>query len=175
MAVQQKAWLAVVNLLLGDNLVQLQARDVARAGAIFRGKSIAIYGRGHNAALAATYLAPNQEGLQWYILRDGFVSFRQFIDRPKSMQVSYRLVSGNGRDAPFDHEIPSAYFPFNALRSFDLPQLLSATPAEGLIVNPINGDWERMNAEENPEEAIGRFLKKLPGRTNGRTPGPPAF
>jgi acetyl esterase/lipase len=26
--------------VLGDNLVQLQARDVARAGAVFRGKSI---------------------------------------------------------------------------------------------------------------------------------------
>jgi hypothetical protein len=42
-----------------------------------------------------------------------------------------------------------------------LPQLLSATPARGLIVNPINGDWERMNVEENPEEAIARFLNKL--------------
>ena len=61
----------------------------------------------------------------------------------------------------FDHEIPLAYFSFDALRNFDLPQLLAATPAPRLIVNPINGDWERMNVEENPDEAVGRFLNKL--------------
>ena len=161
MAVLQKGWLAVVNLLLGDNLIALQAHDVARAGAVFRGKPIAVYARGNNAALAATYLIPNQEGLQWYILRDGFVSFRQFIERPKSLEASYRLRGADGRNMWFDREIPLAYFPFDALRWFDLPQLLSASAARGLVLNPINGDWESMTVEDNVEEAIGRFLNKL--------------
>jgi hypothetical protein len=174
MAVLQKGWLAVVNLLLGDNLVLLQARDLGRAGAVFRGKPIAVYARGNNAALAAMYLIPNQDGLKWYILRDGFVSFRQFIDRPKSLEASYRLRGGDGRNMWFDREIPLGYFPFDALRSFDLPQLVRATSVPGLVVNPINGDWERMNGEEargyvpaglrvvsedNPEAAIVRFVQ----------------
>jgi hypothetical protein len=44
----------------------------------------------------------------------------------------------------FDREIPLGYFPFDVLRTFDLPQLVVATSAPGLIVNPINGDWELM-------------------------------
>ena len=38
---------------------------------------------------------------------------------------------------------------------------LQLPAARGLVVSPINGDWERMSAEENSEEAIGRFLNKL--------------
>jgi Acetyl xylan esterase (AXE1) len=148
-------------------------RLTGRAGAVFRGKPIAVYARGNNAALAAMYLVPNQDGLRWYILRDGFVSFRQFIDRPKSLEASYRLRGGDGRNMWFDREIPLGYFPFDVLRSFDLAQLVAATSAPGLVVNPIDGDWERMNgdeargyvpaglrvvSEDNPEGAIVRFV-----------------
>ena len=35
---------------------------------------------------------------------------------------------------------PAPFFAFDALRSFDLPQLLATSKAQGLIVNPRDGD-----------------------------------
>src|SRR5262249_30204917 len=87
--------------------------------------------------------------LRWYLLRDGFLSFRAFLDRPKSLPASYRLLpEDRDRTTAFDREVPASFFAFDALRSFDLPQLLAASQAEGLVVNPVDGDWGRL-----PEEA----------------------
>jgi dienelactone hydrolase len=173
--VMQKGWLGAVSLLLGDDYVGLQARDLARAAALFAGKPVAIYARGPNAALAATYLVPNQERLAWFILRDGFLSLRHLIDRPESMPASFRLrAADRNRTLWFDRELPLPYCPFDALRRFDLPQLLAATAARGIVVNPIDGDWKRMPAaqarqlisarhivvtEDNPERAIIEALR----------------
>jgi hypothetical protein len=55
----------------------------------------------------------------------------------------------------FDHEIPAAFFAFNALRSFDLPQLLYTSRADGLVVNPLDGDRERL-----PEHVARGLLRR---------------
>src|SRR5207237_4682804 len=109
--------------------------------------------RGPNASLAATYAIarasePGRTPLRWYLLREGFQSYRAFLDRPRSLPVSYRLLAEDrDRTTAFDREIPAAFFAFDALRSFDLPQLLATSRARGLIVNPRDGDRGRLPAE----------------------------
>ncbi|HEX8986047.1 MAG TPA: prolyl oligopeptidase family serine peptidase [Bryobacteraceae bacterium] len=144
---RKTGWVFAVSLLLGENFVERQGSDIARVAASL--KASGIYARGHNAALAAAYaVARGPSTLRWFILRDGFVSFHQFIDRPESMRASYALQAVDPPEGgTYDREIPSHYFPFGALRTFDIPDLLAASPARrGLVVNPIDGDWKRMPA-----------------------------
>ncbi len=167
-ATDKTGWMFAVSLLLGENFVGRQAWDIGRviealgAAGAFPGKPIGLYARGQDACLAATYAiaratGPRQVALRWYVFRDGFVSYRAFIDRPQSLPASYRLLTEDrDRTTAFDSEIPAQFFPFDALRSFDLPQLLAASPAEGLIVNPLDGDRVRL------PEAVAR--KVLPPR-----------
>ena len=163
-----------VDLLLDENFVQLQGSDIARVVASLKARGI--YARGHNAALAAAYaVARSPATLRWFILRDGFISFHQFIDRPESMRASYALQAAEPSEgATYDREIPYHYFPFGALRAFDIPDLLAASPARrGLVVNPIDGDWNRMPAagarkllpanvevvaDADPLRGVARFL-----------------
>jgi dienelactone hydrolase len=177
-ALTKPGWVFAVSLLLDENFVGHQGSDIARVVEAFDARGI--YARGHNAALAAAYAVARRPGtLRWFILRDGFVSFRQFVDRPESMRASYVLdavaPSGLGK---YDREVPSFYFPFGALRAFDIPDLLAATPARrGLVVNPIDGDWNRMPAsrartlvpgnvavvsETDPQPQVRRFLEQVP-------------
>jgi dienelactone hydrolase len=157
-AVDENGWVFAVSLLLGENFVGRQAWEIGRvfealgtAGA-FPGKPLGLYARGQDACLAATYAIARASGseptalkLKWYLLRDGFVSYRAFIDRPRSLPASYRLLrEDRDRTTAFDREIPAAFFAFDALRSFDLPQLLAVSRADGLIVNPLDGDREQL-------------------------------
>ena len=151
-------------------------RPVTSAGCIealgaagaFSGKPIGLYARGQDACLAATYAiaratGPRQVALRWYVFRDGFLSYRAFIDRPQSLPASYRLLTEDReRTTAFDREIPAQFFPFDALRSFDLPQLLAASPAEGLIVNPLDGDRVRL------PEAVAQGAPRARPRRFGR-------
>jgi dienelactone hydrolase len=157
-ATDKMGWVFAVSLLLGENFVGRQAWDLGRVFEAlgspggFPGKPVGLYARGQNASLAATYAiartpdpARGRARLRWYLLRDGFLSYRAFIDRPRSLPLSYRLLpEDRDRTSAFDREIPASFFAFDALRSFDLPQLLDASQAEGLIVNPLDGDRERL-------------------------------
>jgi dienelactone hydrolase len=159
LATSKTGWIAAVSLLLGENFVERQARDlVAAAGATE--KPLALYARGDNAALAATYaVAGLGNRLRWYALRGGFSSFRQFLDRPESLARSYALFS-DSRDperlAAYDREIPFGYFVFDALRRFDLPQLLGRSPARGYLIDPVDGDWKRLNRTPEVDMSCAR-------------------
>jgi dienelactone hydrolase len=147
-SIAQKGWAAAVSLLLGENLVGQQALDLERAihSVQSAGKRIAVYARGHNAALAATYAAARNPTVAAWILRDGFVTYHHFIERPAEQKKSFVLhAADRDRTTAFDREIPFMYVPFNALRHFDLPDLLSLANRV-LVVNPIDGDWNRMAA-----------------------------
>ena len=158
LATDEKGWIFSVSLLLGDNFIWRQAGDILAAAtamhatAALASKPIALYARGHNSSLAATYAigqdARNTNSiLRWYALRNGFLSYRQFIDRPASMRASYRLLDEDRREdrlTAFDREIPFWYVPFDVLRAFDLPQLLTASRARGLVIDSIDGDWNPM-------------------------------
>ena len=193
-ATDKNGWVFAVSLLLGENFVGRQAWDVGRVleflrmpGA-FPGKPFGIYARGENACLAATYaIARASDGggnvLRWYLLRDGFLSFRAFLDRPKSLAESYRLMpEDRDRTTAFDREIPAQFFVFDALRMFDLPQLLAASQAKGLFVNPRDGDWGLLSAEAagsilprsaraicaaEPGPRVEEFLKEVLGQVDG--------
>jgi hypothetical protein len=181
-------WVFAVSLLLRENFVGRQAWDIGRAlealtaDGAFPGKPVGLYARGPNACLAATYAIgrasePGRTPLRWYVLRDGFLSYRAFFDRPRSLPASYRLLpEDRDRTTAFDREIPATFFPFNALRWFDLPQLLAASSAEGLVVNPQDGDRERLPesaarnllparvlaiSAEEPGETVGEFLRAV--------------
>lgn len=154
----KRGWVAAVSLLAGDHFVWRQTGDmlaVARAVHAtpeFAAAPLAWYARGDNAALASTYAiaeaARKGPPIRAYALREGFVSFRQFLDRPASHEASYRLLDKDERERRFtagDREIPFWYVPFDVLRAFDLPNLLAASPAAGAVLHPIDGDWNRMN------------------------------
>lgn len=154
----KRGWTAAVSLLAGDHFVWRQAGDLlAVARAIhatpeYARVPLAWYARGDNAALASTYAiaeaARNGPSIRAYALREGFVSFRQFLDRPASHQASYQLLEDDQRTHRFtawDREIPFWYVPFDVLRSFDLPDLLAASPAVATVLHPIDGDWNRMS------------------------------
>ena len=153
MKTSQMGWAAAVSLLLNENFAGRQAFDIAQALSAarhwFRGKPLAVYARGDNASLAATYAVGRDRGLKFYVLQNGFVSYRQFYSRPESNAASFELKSDDrDRTTAFDHEIPFAYVPFAALRRFDLPDVLAAASSRGLVVSPINGDWEQMPHDE---------------------------
>jgi dienelactone hydrolase len=177
-ATDKTGWVFAVSLLLGENFVGRQAWDIGRvlealgAPGGFPGKPVGLYARGENACLAATYAiarASDAGGapLRWYLLRDGFLSFRAFLDRPQSLPTSYRLLpEDRDRTTAFDREIPASFFAFDALRSFDLPQLLATSRARGLIVNPRDGDRGRL-----PEEAARNLLPPLVRAVSAEEPG----
>jgi dienelactone hydrolase len=200
-ATDKAGWVFAVSLLLGENFVGRQAWDLGRVlealGATggYPGKPVGLYARGQVSCLAATYAIarasdPGQTPLRWYLLRDGFLSYRAWIDRPRSLPESYRLMpEDRDRTTAFDREIPASFFAFNALRSFDLPQLLAVSPAEGLIVNPLDGDRELLLAQvargqlprrvsavsaEDPGQKVGDFVQGVLGDAKSHPDGPGA-
>ena len=178
-ATEKTGWVFAVSLLLGENFVGRQAWDVGRvlealgSPGAFPGKPVGLYARGEDACLAATYAiarASNAGGspLRWYLLRDGFLSYRAFLDRPKSLPASFRLLpEDRDRTTAFDREIPATFFAFDALRSFDLTQLLATSKARGLIVNPRDGDRGLL-----PEEAARGILPPSVRAVSAGKPGP---
>ncbi len=189
-ATSKTGWIFAVSLLLGENFVGRQAFDVGRviqalgtAGA-FPDKLIGLYARGQNASLLAVYAIardgrgePGPPQLAWYLLREGFLSYRAFFERPNSLRDSFRLMPADGnRTTSFDREIPASFFVFDVLRQGDLPQFLASTRAEGLMVNPIDGDGNRLSEHEaqkllprrirvisaaGPRKEVGRFLQSV--------------
>jgi dienelactone hydrolase len=153
-------WVAAVSLLLRENFVWRQGFDLARGAdylrAAFPSLPIGLYARGDNAALAALYAVAqdSKSSLRWYALRDGFLTYRHFLERPLSLERSFALHPEPGfSTAVYDREIPFFYFGFDALRTFDLPNLMAASPAHGLVIDPINGDWKAL-----PSDEARRFL-----------------
>jgi hypothetical protein len=144
----QPGWAFAVSLLLNENFAALQVADLLRA--MRETGATALYARGHNASLAAAYAVaqPAAEKLEWATLRGGFVSFRQFLDRPESHPISFRLIADEkDRKLPLDREIPLHYFAFDVLRRFDIPDLLGRSRARITVADPIDGDWKPLNVE----------------------------
>ena len=66
-----------------------------------------------------------------------------------SIAASFELTRDNrDRTTSFNREIPFAYVPFAALRAFDLHNVPALSPSTGLVVIPINGDWDYMGHDE---------------------------
>lgn len=186
LAVDRIRWVACASLLMNENFVWRQGWDLRCARHYFQAaspatlKPVVLYGRGDNSALAVSYALvqePKTMEVRGFLLRDGFLSFRQFVDRPQSIASSYRLRP-DMRDAltGFDHEIPYEYFVFDVLRWLDLPRLLESAGVSGLVVNPIDGDWNhmsqsaarqllpaaiRLTCESRPYETMLHFLSEV--------------
>ena len=165
LAIDKPGWAFAVSLLLGESFVWRQGSDIRRIvelashGPTHR---VALYARGHNAALAATYAAASAQGSapEWAVLREGFLSYRQFIERPQSLAASFRLLPTDVRDqrtTSFDREIPHAYFPFGALEAIDLPSLLTTAKAKTILIDPIHGDWRPARPHEIPASLRSRL------------------
>jgi hypothetical protein len=142
LATTQTGWLSAVSLLLGNSFVERQALDLLTTASLFEGKPIALLGRGPNAVLAAARALPHFSRLESYALYDGFQSYRDFIDRPRSMEISYRLRTDNNDRFAYDREIPFFFVPWKGLLGPDIPALLKATKARGTWERLMNGDWE---------------------------------
>jgi dienelactone hydrolase len=144
----QPGWAFAVSLLLNENFAANQAADLLRA--VRETAATALYARGHNASLAAAYAVaqPAAAKLEWATLSGGFVSFQQFLERPESHSVSFRLIADEqDRKLPLDREIPMHYFVFDVLRRFDIPDLLARSRARVTVTDPIDGDWKPLTAE----------------------------
>ena len=85
------------------------------------------------------------------------------------------MPADGDRTTSFDREIPASFFVFDVLRSWDLPQLLALSHAAGSIVNPIDGDGNRLSESEarklvthrvrviavpEPDRAVRRLLRE---------------
>ncbi len=86
------------------------------------------------ASLAVTYALtmPAIKRLRklGFVQQNAFVSFRDFFDRPQNEQLSFQLQQCEPKEEqPVDHEIPPAYFVFDALRYFDLHDVFAAAGA----------------------------------------------
>ena len=162
MVSDKPGWAFAVSLLLGENFVWRQAWDLgvvvdalARTDR-YRDGPIVVYGRGHGASLAVTYLTAQfsqrnavDVPITAYVIRDCFTSYLDFIDRPVSVAKSF-LLATEEEDPQLerDEEIPMTYFAFDALRHFDLSDLLSALPEiRGYVINPVDGDWNPQQGE----------------------------
>lgn len=141
MATTQTGWLSAVSLLLAAPFVDCQALDLLATASLFEGKPIALLARGPNAVLAAVRALPHFSRLDSYALYEGFQSYRDFLNRPKSLETSYQLRKDNSDRFAYDREIPFFYVPWKGLLGPDIPDLLKATKARGTLEGPINGDW----------------------------------
>lgn len=109
--------------------------------AVFEGKPLAVFARGPNVTLAAARALPQLSGLEAYTLRDGFRSYTDFLNRPKSLEVPYRLRLDNKERLDCDREIPFFFIRWKALLGPDIPDLLKATKGRGTFDQVLNGDW----------------------------------
>ena len=184
-ATDKTGWVFAVSLLLGENFVGRQAWDLGRvlealgSPGAFPGKPVGLYARGENACLAATYAiarASDAGGspLRWYLLRDGFLSYRAFLDRPKSLPASYRLLpEDRDRTTAFDREIPASFFAFDALRSFDLPQLLATSRGQGSDRQPPGRGPGTSPGGGRPQPPPAARPGRLRGRARAKGRGVP--
>jgi dienelactone hydrolase len=199
-ATDRPGWVFAVSLLLNENFIGRQAWDIGRVLEAIRStggfpnKPVGLYARGPGSCLAAMYAIARasqagQTFLQWYLLRDGFLSYRSWIDRPRSMPESYRLLpEDRDRISAFDREIPASFFAWNALRSFDLSQLLAPSRAAGLIVNPVDGDRKRFHetvardrlprsvravTSDEPGQQVAEFLHTVLSKPKSQPDRPP--
>ncbi len=159
MATTQTGWLSAVSLLLGSSFVDRQALDLLATASLFEGKPIALLARGPNAVLAAARALPHFSRLESYALYEGFQSYRDFLNRPKSLETSYRLRKDNNERFAYDREIPFFYVPWKGLLGPDIPDLLKATKARGT--------WERRHQRRlgNTEARSGLTELSLEGMT----------
>ncbi|HET6962239.1 MAG TPA: acetylxylan esterase [Terriglobia bacterium] len=142
MATTQAGWLSAVSLLLGSSFVDRQALDLLTTAALFESRSIALLARGPNAVLAAARALPHLARLDSYALYEGFQSYRDFLNRPKSLDISYQLRKDNSDRFAYDREIPFFYVPWKGLLGPDIPDLMKAAKAHGTWEHVMNGDWE---------------------------------
>jgi hypothetical protein len=104
-----------------------------------------------------------QSPLHWFLLRDGFLSYRAFFERPRALSESFRLMPADGnRTTSFDREIPASFFVVDVLHSWDLPQLLASISAQGLIVNAIDGEGDRLS-ERAALKLLPRHIRVVSG------------
>jgi formylglycine-generating enzyme required for sulfatase activity/dienelactone hydrolase len=167
LATDKPGWTFAVSLLLGENFVGRQALDLVGgwrglyARPELAGKPIAILGSGPFASMAALYAAVLEPRVSGLIMEGGFASYRSFIERPKTLPDSYRLLKP-GQEASYrvDREIPAALIPFDVLGQFDLPDLVrSLAPRPVAVLSTIDGDFK-----PHPGGGMGVFFGRLPKR-----------
>lgn len=145
-------WLFAIHLLLGDHLPWRQGWDLSQAAQYLNGAAdfsdlpVILYGNGPGSSLAVSYALamPAVKRLRrvGFLQQGGFLSFHDFLERPLEEMKSFRLQQCAPKDEePVDREIPPAYFVFDAPRLFDLRDLLAGSGASGLVIDPIDGDW----------------------------------
>jgi hypothetical protein len=154
--VPERGWAFAVSLLLGESFVGGQALDLAAGRrALARmpeleGKAIGYWGAGPSTSLAALYASVLEPEAAWLVAEGGHVTYRSFVERPRSLAASYTLAaSPEAAWDAIDREIPHELVPFDVLRHFDLPDLFASLESRpALVFRPIDGDWEELTEAE---------------------------
>ena len=149
-------WTAAVSLLLDEYFVERQAGDLrAIAGCATGkrrrcGKPLAYYAARYRArSLVLVHALPDLTRIhgtasQWYILRDSFLSYRQFLERPQSLECSYVLFADWDKEAASEKEIPFGLVPYRAVERYDVMDMLGSVKASGFMVAPLDGERQPM-------------------------------
>jgi formylglycine-generating enzyme required for sulfatase activity/dienelactone hydrolase len=175
-------WVFAVSLLLGENFVGRQALDLVAGwralggSAELRGKPIALLGSGPHAALAALYASVLEPRVAGLATEGGFASYRDFIERPKSLAESYRLVrAGQEAGHRVDREIPADLVLWEALRRFDLADLeASLAPRPVAVLGAIDGDFQERPGRGSLAELFEKLPKEaVPAKPLGANPSAP--
>ena len=152
LATHKAGWVFGVSLLLGENPVWRQGWNTRRvieyAAHATMTHRVGVYSRGHNTSLAVTYALAMVQGSApaYAVLRDGFISYRHFFDQ--QLNASFQPNETIRERGAANGEIPYEYMLFDALRTFDLPDLLRRTKAKTLVADPINGNWQRIDPRQ---------------------------
>ncbi|OAI46601.1 hypothetical protein AYO44_11100 [Planctomycetaceae bacterium SCGC AG-212-F19] len=174
LAMTKPGFVFATSLMLGENFVGRQARDLiasrrALAGIPeFKDKPVGLLGAGPYMTQASLYAAVLDERFAWLATEGGFLSFRSYLDRPQALRASYRLApSFAAAWDVIDRELPAPLFVFDVLRRLDLPDLYaSLAPRPVLVVRPIDGERQPVAADSAHQLLRGgRF----------RSPGLPAL
>ena len=150
LAITKPGWVYATSLLLGENFVGRQALDLVagvralRGEPWLQGKPVGVLASGRFASLAGLYAAVLEPDIAWLAGEHGFASFRAFLDRPRSMPISFTLAAvGREREVQLDREIPHAIVPCGVLRGSDIPALLQSVGQNRTVwAAAVDGDFE---------------------------------
>ena len=116
-----------LSLLLGENATWRQSADILRVIQFIAGRGsrypTALYARGKNVALAASYIAAisDRRQIEWIVLRDAAGAWNELTD------------------------IPVSAVPIGARKHFDIPDLWKAATSNILVINDpqefLRKDW----------------------------------
>jgi hypothetical protein len=141
MATTQTGWLSAVSLLLGSSFVDRQALDLWPRPPLSRQADRTAGARAQRRPRCCPGSASFSR-LESYALYEGFQSYRDFLNRPKSLEISISCARTIATGSPRSRD-PVLLRTLERVAGPDITDLLKTTKARGTRQAVMNGDrWE---------------------------------